>query len=113
MFYLDVLAKPEKDIDRPNPSQECMVYVLEGSIELGGQTYQGGDVIILENEQCMTSKSHCRLLMLGGETWPEVPFIEWNFVSFDKARIEQAKEDWREQRFPKIPGDDNEHTPLP
>lgn len=113
MFYLDILAKPEKEISRPNPDQECMVYVLDGSIKIEGTHYEAGDVIILEDEQCINSTSHCRLLMLGGEEWPEVPFIEWNFVSFDRERIEKAKDDWREQRFPKIPGDDNEFTPLP
>lgn len=113
MFYLDILAKPEKEISRPNPDQECMVYVLDGSVTIEGTPYEAGDVIILEDEQCINSTSHCRLLMLGGEEWPEVPFIEWNFVSFDRERIEEAKDDWREQRFPKIPGDDNEFTPLP
>lgn len=113
MFYLDILAKPEKEISRPNPDQECMVYVLDGSIKIEGTHYEAGDVIILEDEQCINSTSHCRLLMLGGEEWPEVPFIEWNFVSFDRERIEKAKDDWRGQRFPKIPGDDNEFTPLP
>ena len=113
MFYLDVLAKPEKEISRPNPDQECMVYVLDGSINIEDTPYEAGDVIILEDEQCINSTSHCRLLMLGGEAWPEVPHIEWNFVSFDRERIEKAKDDWNEQRFPKIPGDDNEFTPLP
>ncbi len=113
MFYLDILAKPEKEISRPNPDQECMVYVLDGSVTIEGTPYEAGDVIILEDEQCINSTSHCRLLMLGGEEWPAVPLIEWNFVSFDRERIEKAKDDWREQRFPKIPGDDNEFTPLP
>ncbi|MEM9398354.1 MAG: pirin-like C-terminal cupin domain-containing protein, partial [Pseudomonadota bacterium] len=36
----------------------------------------------------------------------------WNFVSNSKSRIEQAKADWREQRFPQVPGDD-EFIPLP
>lgn len=113
MFYLDVLAKPEREISRPNPEQECMVYVLDGSVTIGDTDYKAGDVVILEDEQCITTTSHSRILLLGGEEWPVVPFIEWNFVSFDRDRIEQAKEDWREQRFPKIPGDDNEFTPLP
>lgn len=113
MFYLDILAKTEKEISRPNPDQECMVYVLDGSVTIEGTPYEAGDVIILEDEQCINSTSHCRLLMLGGEEWPEVPILEWNFVSFDRERIEKAKDDWREQRFPKIPGDDNEFTPLP
>lgn len=39
--------------------------------------------------------------------------IEWNFVSSRKERIEQAKRDWVEGRFPKVPGDEVEFIPLP
>jgi hypothetical protein len=37
----------------------------------------------------------------------------WNFASSSKERIEVAKRDWREGRFPKVPGDDKEFIPLP
>ncbi len=37
----------------------------------------------------------------------------WNFVSTSRARIEQAKEDWRAQTFAKIPEDAEEFVPLP
>jgi hypothetical protein len=36
----------------------------------------------------------------------------WNFVSSSRERIEQAKTDWREHRFPKVEGDDT-YIPLP
>jgi len=39
--------------------------------------------------------------------------IWWNFVSSSPERIEQAKQDWKENRFPRIPGDDIDFTPLP
>jgi hypothetical protein len=39
--------------------------------------------------------------------------IWWNFVSSSKERIEQAGRAWREQRFPKVPGDEIEFIPLP
>ena len=113
MFYLDVLAKADRTIARPNTEQECMVYVLDGQVEIDNQDYEAGDVVLLEEETCLRANDNCRLLMLGGESWPEIPYIEWNFVSFDRERIEKAKQDWREQRFPSIPGDDNEYTPLP
>ena len=50
--------------------------------------------------------------MLGGDKFEQVPFIYWNFVSFNKERIEQAKDDWNNGRFPKIPGDDKEFIAL-
>jgi redox-sensitive bicupin YhaK (pirin superfamily) len=40
-------------------------------------------------------------------------FIEWNFVSSSKERIEQAKADWRAGRM-KLPDlDHDEFIPLP
>ena len=40
-------------------------------------------------------------------------FIDWNFVSSSKERIEQAKADWRAGRM-KLPDLDNgEFVPLP
>jgi hypothetical protein len=51
-------------------------------------------------------------LLLGGAPVGE-RFIEWNFVSSSKERIEQAKADWRAGRM-KLPDHDNkEFTPLP
>ena len=51
-------------------------------------------------------------IRLGGE--PVGPrFIEWNFVSSSKERIEEAKADWRAGRM-KLPDlDDEEWIPLP
>ena len=52
------------------------------------------------------------VMALGGE--PIGPrFIDWNFVSSSKERIEQAKEEWRTGRFDIVPGDEEEFIPLP
>ena len=40
-------------------------------------------------------------------------YIFWNFVSSSKERLEEAKKDWREGTFAKVPGDDKEFIPLP
>jgi hypothetical protein len=51
-------------------------------------------------------------MLLGGEPVGE-RFIEWNFVSSSRERIEQAKSDWRAGRM-KLPLlDDREFIPLP
>ena len=52
------------------------------------------------------------LKLLGGEPLPEKRHIFWNFVSSSLDRIEQAKEDWREQRFACVP-EEHEFIPLP
>ena len=52
------------------------------------------------------------VMLLGGEPVGE-RFIDWNFVSSSRERIEQAKADWRAGRM-KLPDlDDDEFIPLP
>jgi redox-sensitive bicupin YhaK (pirin superfamily) len=53
-----------------------------------------------------------RIAVIGGEHLGQ-RFIDWNFVSSRKERIAQAKDDWRERRFPTVPGDETEFIPLP
>ena len=53
-----------------------------------------------------------RFVMLGGDAFTDVPHIFWNFVSFNKDRIEKAKDDWEKRLFPVIPTDDHEYIPL-
>lgn len=60
----------------------------------------------------MSLKTSTRLLLFGGQALPEERFLYWNFVSSSKDRLEQAKEDWRARRFPKVPGDET-YIPLP
>jgi redox-sensitive bicupin YhaK (pirin superfamily) len=51
-------------------------------------------------------------MLLGGERFPTPRFIWWNFVSSSRERMENAKRDWAEQRFERIPGE-TEFIPLP
>jgi redox-sensitive bicupin YhaK (pirin superfamily) len=52
-------------------------------------------------------------MLLGGAPLDGERHIWWNFVSSSKERIERAKEDWLKRRFPVVPGDELEFTPLP
>ncbi|MBN4053596.1 pirin family protein [Haliea sp. AH-315-K21] len=113
LFFLDVDAKAGSAIQRPEPEFECMLYLLHGKIKSGQETFESGQILLLDKETSFQASTDVRCLLLGGEAWEKTPFIEWNFVSFHKERIEQAKQDWRERRFPEIPSDAEEFTPLP
>ena len=52
-------------------------------------------------------------MILGGAAMDGPRYIWWNFVSSSKERMQQAKEDWKNGRFVKVPGDDKEFIPLP
>ncbi len=116
MFYLDVAACEGSQIARPNfdksksdAQQECAAYVVEGEIEVSGMTYRKGDFILMENEDhSIKMSSSGRLILLGGDKIEKEPYITWNFVAYSKDRISKAIDDWREGRFPSVPGDDQE-----
>ena len=61
----------------------------------------------------LTSGRGGRVMLLGGEAFATRRHVWWNFVSSDRERINQAKRDWREGRFPPVPGDEDEFIPLP
>ena len=60
----------------------------------------------------VTALTNATVMLVGGE--PIGPrYIEWNFVSSSRERIEQAKADWRAQRMKLPVHDDQEYIPLP
>ena len=96
---------------------ERALYVISGRIEVEGQ--QGGFdahqfVILKPGAEVVVRAADgpARLMLAGGEPLPEKRNIFWNFVSSRADRIEQAKDDWREGRFAKVP-DESEFIPLP
>ncbi len=93
---------------------ERAVYVAEGGVDVAGKALSAGQMAVLlpGTDVRITATSPAIVMMLGGEPVGE-RFLFWNFVSSSKARLEQAKEDWRQQRM-KLPDADNlEFTPLP
>ena len=114
MFYLDVTGEQGALVERPFADHEVAVYVQMGSIEISGERFEKGDFIVFEEQdQVISLCENSRFLMLGGEPFEEQPFMHWNFVAYDKERIEKARDDWQNGRFPSIPGDDEEWIPLP
>lgn len=95
--------------------EQRAIYVVEGTVECEGTTLIPGTLAILEpgTSVKLTTEESARVMIVGGARLAGERHIEWNFVSSSKDRIEQAKRDWKEQRFPKVPGDEVEFVPLP
>jgi redox-sensitive bicupin YhaK (pirin superfamily) len=53
-----------------------------------------------------------RVMLLGGARFTTPRHIWWNFVASTPERIEQAKQRWKLQQFPAVPGE-TEFIPLP
>lgn len=94
--------------------EERALYVVEGTLELGGRIVESGTMLVLRSsDDAVTAKSPGSVMLLGGAPLDGQRHVWWNFVSSSRDRIEQAKSDWRDGRFPTIPGDDREFIPLP
>ncbi|MEA2987285.1 MAG: hypothetical protein QOD94_3539 [Alphaproteobacteria bacterium] len=114
MFYLHAEMARGGKLGLPDGHAERGAYVVRGSVEFDGHTYESGALLIFQRGSAPTlvARDAATVMLLGGE--PLGPrHIWWNFVSSRKERIEQAKADWQAGRF-KLPAhDDQEFIPLP
>jgi redox-sensitive bicupin YhaK (pirin superfamily) len=113
LFYAHWEVASGARIALPQDYSERAVYVAAGELTAAGQTIGAGKMLVFDRGEDTTLEATARatLMALGGEPVGE-RFIEWNFVSSSRERIEQAKSDWKAQRF-KLPDFDNqEYIPL-
>jgi redox-sensitive bicupin YhaK (pirin superfamily) len=95
--------------------EERAVYVVDGSIACDGKTFGEGAMLVLHPraQVHIEAVGRANVMLIGGAPIDGARHIAWNFVSSSKERIERAKADWREGRFPKVFHDDVEFIPLP
>lgn len=93
---------------------ERALYVASGALQARDTALPAHSLTVFAADPHIevTATEAARIALIGGAPVGE-RFIEWNFVSSRKERIEQAKRDWAEGRFPKVPGDAIEFIPLP
>jgi redox-sensitive bicupin YhaK (pirin superfamily) len=112
-LYVEALLQPGQTLVLPD-ADERAVYVASGHLKARDMEMPEHSLSILGDQPgvVVEAVSESRIGIIGGETMTP-RFMEWNFVSSRRERIEQAKEDWKAQRFPKVPGDEDEFIPLP
>lgn len=114
MFYAHCVLQPGAEISLPGDQPERAAYIVSGEIEADGRPFHAGQMLVFEPKHPAVCRAPgpAVVMLLGGEPVGE-RFIEWNFVSSSKARIEQAKADWVAGRM-KLPDfDHDEFVPLP
>ncbi|HMJ15168.1 MAG TPA: pirin-like C-terminal cupin domain-containing protein, partial [Polyangiaceae bacterium] len=115
MFYVHAQLEAGARLPLDEEHEQRAVYVAEGSIACDGRRFDPGTLLVVRSgtRPEITSSAPARVLLLGGAKLAGERHMFWNFVSSSKERIERAKEDWKQGRFEKIPGDDIEFIPLP
>ncbi len=112
-LYLEADLEPGQLLELPDCAERA-VYVASGDVSIGGSRLERYAMAVLSPRAGVTIEAlgESRIALIGGESFSQ-RFIEWNFVSSSKARLEQAKADWQARRFPLVPGDEEEFIPLP
>jgi redox-sensitive bicupin YhaK (pirin superfamily) len=113
MFYvhwrLAAGAKAEVAADY----SERAAFIAKGSVEVEGHAVTEGRMIILgAGKPVFTAVTDAEVMLLGGEPLG-TRYLDWNFVSSSRERIEQAKADWLAGRMKLPDADHDEFIPLP
>ncbi len=112
-LYLECRMPAGTRLSLPECHAELGVYVVDGNVRIADEAYEGGVLAIAGKgvRLQLHAAEDSRLMVIGGDAVGK-RHVWWNFVASSRERIEQAKSDWREGRFDKVPGDD-EFIPLP
>jgi len=112
-LYLDAQLQPGQTLRLP-AAQARAVYVVQGAVKVKDMPLAEHSLAVLRSgaEVVLEAIQDSRITLIGGE--PLGPrFLDWNFVSSRRERLAQARQDWENGRFPKVPGDEVEFIPLP
>jgi redox-sensitive bicupin YhaK (pirin superfamily) len=115
MLYVHARLEQGAALAVDDEHEERALYVAEGGIGCDDQAFGEGTLLVLAPGAKVTVRAEraSRVMLLGGAKLAGERHIFWNFVSSSTARLEQAKEDWKNGRFAKVPGDEQEFIPLP
>lgn len=112
-LYVEANLEPGAALALPD-AEELGVYVVDGMIAINEEPVAAGVLAVLKNRSTGTveAKSAAKIMLCGGASLEGDRLIWWNFVSSSRERMELAKRDWRNKRFPEVPGE-TDFIPLP
>lgn len=122
LFYFHVEAERTEGSFLFDPEgQECAFYLISGSVQVRDEGPDEAAWKIFSSPVLLIFKPDAKAeirassafsgVFLGGDSLGK-RFISWNLVSSSQAKIDAAKQRWKDQQFDKIPGE-TEYIPWP
>jgi redox-sensitive bicupin YhaK (pirin superfamily) len=114
-FYAEAVLAPGAVLPLDPTHDERAIYIASGQVDIAGQSFPAGQLLVFRpgDRISILAESQSRVMLFGGEPMDGPRHIWWNFVSSSKERIDQAKAEWRANKFDIVPGDETEFIPLP
>jgi redox-sensitive bicupin YhaK (pirin superfamily) len=113
-IYIEVDMEEGATLDTPGNADELAVYSVNGEITIDGYSVPPGNMAILNERTSATivATVPSKVMLAGGASLEGERILWWNFVSSSRERLDQAKQDWLDRKFPEVPGE-SEFIPLP
>ncbi len=114
LFMIEVTTAAASEFKGDRLFGEIGVCVVDGQIRTASETIERGAMPIWDTAAAcaFTVGPEARLLLFGGQAFPEPRFMDWNFVSHDRAKLTAARERWQARQFPMI-ADETSYVPYP
>lgn len=118
-FYAEARFPQQANFHYQSRGNEIAFYVAAGKVEVEGKEIEQYSMVVIKNGEDVhiTALENSTIMLLGGKS-VGTRYIEWNFVSSTKERLEEAKAEWANgpkhssKRFKPIHGDDKEFIPF-
>jgi redox-sensitive bicupin YhaK (pirin superfamily) len=112
-LYIEASLESGATLSLPDHISERGLYLISGQVRMKDHIIDPHQMIAFDQTDgiSLTAVENTRLALVGGEPLGKRK-IWWNFVSSRPERIEQAKQDWQQNRFAPVP-EETEFIPLP
>ncbi|KAG0194711.1 hypothetical protein DFQ28_007857 [Apophysomyces sp. BC1034] len=114
MLYVSAVFDAGSHLDVPPEHEQRSVYLVDGELDVDGTALEPTQMAVLDPGIMarLSSTTGARVMLTGGAQLDGERFINWNFVSSSRDKIERARQTWRAQTMGKVPGE-TEWIPLP
>ncbi|MFC6635736.1 pirin family protein [Microbulbifer taiwanensis] len=112
-LYAEARLQAGQRIELPD-AEERAVYVASGGLKARDTVIPEHSLAVFSNQPGVELEAveESRITIIGGEPMGK-RCIVWNFVSSRAGRIDEAVQQWKDGRFPKVVGDEVEFIPFP
>ncbi|QJR80147.1 pirin family protein [Alteromonas pelagimontana] len=112
-LYVEAHLQTTQTLVLPN-CEERAIYVAKGGLKIKDRVIPEFAMVVLSAAEGVEIEAteETRIALIGGEKMGKC-FIEWNFISSRKERVEQAKQEWLAGNFPQVVDDVKEFIPFP
>jgi hypothetical protein len=113
IFFAALSVTEDQQLELP-ALKEYAIYIIKGELQSSHDILDEKCMFAAQDSEdvFLKARKNTQFVIIGGDSMGK-RHISWNFVSSRSERIAQAKEDWKNRRFPVVPGDEHEYIPPP